>query len=95
MKRCEGKNDKVKYCVLLCGDDEDQEVSDDSIAEFYYSEEIINSENPFLSFLTCFSFLIIFDPWRGASYIRKEFFVPVMELLLICDQCPPPHLGVH
>lgn len=26
VKRCEGKNDKVKYCVLLCGDDEDEEV---------------------------------------------------------------------
>ena len=26
MKRCEGKNDKVKYAVLLCGDDEDLEV---------------------------------------------------------------------
>ena len=25
--RCEGKNDKVKYVVLLCGDDEDAEVS--------------------------------------------------------------------
>jgi len=24
--RCEGKNDKVKYLVLLCGDDEDVEV---------------------------------------------------------------------
>ena len=23
VKRCEGKNDKVKYTVLLCGDDED------------------------------------------------------------------------
>ena len=23
VKRCEGKNDKVKYNVLLCGDDED------------------------------------------------------------------------
>jgi len=26
VKRCEGKNDKVKYAVLLCGDDEDVEV---------------------------------------------------------------------
>jgi len=26
VKRCEGKNDKVKYAVLLCGDDEDMEV---------------------------------------------------------------------
>jgi len=26
VKRCEGKNDKVKYTVLLCGDDEDVEV---------------------------------------------------------------------
>ena len=26
VKRCEGKNDKVKYCVLLCGDDDDVEV---------------------------------------------------------------------
>lgn len=26
VKRCEGKNDKVKYAVLLCGDDEDGEV---------------------------------------------------------------------
>lgn len=26
VKRCEGKNDKVKYAVLLCGDDEDTEV---------------------------------------------------------------------
>jgi hypothetical protein len=25
-KRCEGNNDKVKYAVLLCGDDEDKEV---------------------------------------------------------------------
>ena len=24
--RCEGRNDKVKYAVLLCGDDEDAEV---------------------------------------------------------------------
>ena len=24
--RCEGKNDKVKYCVLMCGDDSDIEV---------------------------------------------------------------------
>jgi len=24
--RCEGKNDKVKYCVLMCGDDSDLEV---------------------------------------------------------------------
>ena len=24
--RCEGRNDKVKYAVLLCGDDEDPEV---------------------------------------------------------------------
>jgi len=26
VKRCEGDNDKVKYCVLLCGDDLDQNV---------------------------------------------------------------------
>lgn len=26
VKRCEGKNDKVKYLVLLCGDDEDSEI---------------------------------------------------------------------
>jgi len=26
VKRCEGKNDKVKYCVLLCGDAEDEEI---------------------------------------------------------------------
>lgn len=26
MKRCEGKNDKVKYAVLLCGDDDDAEI---------------------------------------------------------------------
>jgi len=26
VKRCEGKNDKIKYCVLLCGDDSDIEV---------------------------------------------------------------------
>eukprot|EP00095_Tigriopus_kingsejongensis_P001782 snap_masked-scaffold225_size250570-processed-gene-1.3 protein:Tk01782 transcript:snap_masked-scaffold225_size250570-processed-gene-1.3-mRNA-1 annotation:"protein unc-45 homolog b" len=26
VKRCEGKNDKVKYIVLLCGDDEDLEI---------------------------------------------------------------------
>jgi hypothetical protein len=26
VKRCEGKNDKIKYCVLLCGDDEDIEI---------------------------------------------------------------------
>jgi len=26
VKRCEGENDKVKYCVLLCGDDVDQNV---------------------------------------------------------------------
>ncbi len=26
VERCEGKNDKVKYVVLLCGDDEDAEV---------------------------------------------------------------------
>ena len=26
MKRCEGANDKVKYCVLMCGDDSDVEV---------------------------------------------------------------------
>ena len=26
MRRCEGLNDKVKYCVLLCGDDDDPEV---------------------------------------------------------------------
>ena len=26
VKRCEGKNDKVKYAVLLCGDDEDKEI---------------------------------------------------------------------
>ncbi|XP_040573143.1 protein unc-45 homolog B [Lepeophtheirus salmonis] len=26
VKRCEGKNDKVKYCVLLCGDDDDIEI---------------------------------------------------------------------
>lgn len=26
VKRCEGKNDKVKYTVLLCGDDEDPEI---------------------------------------------------------------------
>lgn len=26
VKRCEGKNDKVKYTILLCGDDEDAEV---------------------------------------------------------------------
>merc|ERR1712106_286927 len=25
-KRCEGENDKVKYCVLLCGDDLDKDV---------------------------------------------------------------------
>eukprot|EP00088_Acartia_fossae_P020179 TRINITY_DN21830_c0_g1_i4.p1 TRINITY_DN21830_c0_g1~~TRINITY_DN21830_c0_g1_i4.p1 ORF type:complete len:868 (-),score=244.57 TRINITY_DN21830_c0_g1_i4:118-2613(-) len=24
--RCEGKNDKVKYCVLMCGDDSDPEI---------------------------------------------------------------------
>ena len=23
VKRCEGTNDKIKYCVLLCGDDLD------------------------------------------------------------------------
>ena len=26
MKRCEGTNDKVKYCVLMCGDDSDPHV---------------------------------------------------------------------
>ena len=26
VKRCEGANDRIKYCVLLCGDAEDQEV---------------------------------------------------------------------
>lgn len=26
IKRCEGKNDKVKYSVLLCGDDDDPEI---------------------------------------------------------------------
>merc|ERR1719430_61009 len=26
VERCEGNNDKVKYCVLLCGDDIDKEV---------------------------------------------------------------------
>ena len=26
VKRCEGTNDLVKYCVLLCGDDEDPEI---------------------------------------------------------------------
>ena len=26
VKRCEGENDKVKYCVLLCGDDVDHNV---------------------------------------------------------------------
>ena len=26
VKRCEGKNDKIKFCVLLCGDDSDIEV---------------------------------------------------------------------
>ena len=26
VKRCEGNNDKIKYCVLLCGDDLDQNV---------------------------------------------------------------------
>ena len=26
VKRCEGKNDKVKYVVLLCGDDDDPEI---------------------------------------------------------------------
>jgi len=26
VKRCEGENDKVKYCVLMCGDDSDVEV---------------------------------------------------------------------
>jgi len=26
VKRCEGENDKVKYCVLLCGDDLDKDV---------------------------------------------------------------------
>ncbi|XP_023336334.1 protein unc-45 homolog B [Eurytemora carolleeae] len=26
VKRCEGKNDKVKYCVLMCGDDSDPQV---------------------------------------------------------------------
>ena len=26
MKRCEGNNDKVKYCVLMCGDDNDGEI---------------------------------------------------------------------
>merc|ERR1719283_578199 len=26
VKRCEGDNDKVKYCVLLCGDDIDSQV---------------------------------------------------------------------
>ena len=26
VKRCEGDNDKIKYCVLLCGDDLDQNV---------------------------------------------------------------------
>jgi len=26
VKRCEGKNDKVKYIVLLCGDDEDPDI---------------------------------------------------------------------
>ena len=25
-KRCEGNNDKVKYCVLMCGDDNDVEI---------------------------------------------------------------------
>jgi phosphoketolase len=26
VRRCEGQNDKVKYCVLLCGDDGDPDV---------------------------------------------------------------------